>query len=134
MAEAVPQTGGAELMGTVARTVIAHEALSFDTEGGEVSQGAFEEEHGAGLAFIGHDLGESQTGSIIDANMDELPSGPAHLIASIVSDAMTGAHDLAQLFDIEVEQLARALALIADHRRSRVQSAQTGQAVPAEQT
>ena len=73
---------------------------------GEVSQSAFEEEDRALLAFIRHDLSEGQASRVIDANVDELPTGPAHLVAPIAGDAVTGTHDGAQLFDVEVEPFA----------------------------
>ncbi len=125
--------GGAEEAGPVTRAVVAHEALGFDAEGGEVSQSAFEEKDGTVLALVGHDLSESQPGSVVDANMDELPSGPAHLIAPVPGHAVTGAHDFSQLFDIEVEELAGELALVTHHRRSRFQVAEPGQAMATQE-
>jgi len=65
------------------------------------------------VALIRHDLGKGQAGSIIDADVDELPTRAADLIAPVVGDAMTWAHDFAELFDIEMEQFARELALVA---------------------
>ena len=59
-------TSGTEEMGTLTGAVIAHEALGFDAEGGEVSQGALEEEDGAMLSFIGHNLNKGRPGSIMD--------------------------------------------------------------------
>ena len=53
------------------------------------------------LAFVRHDLSNGQAGSVIDADMNELPSGTADLIAPIVGDAMTWPHDSPELFDIE---------------------------------
>ena len=90
-------TGGAEEMGTIAGAVVAHEPLSFDAERSEVSQSAFEEEDRTVLAFIGHDLSKGEAGGVVDADMDELPARAADLIAPIMSDAVTGAHDASQL-------------------------------------
>jgi hypothetical protein len=118
VAQAVALTSGAEEMRTVAGAVVAHDPLRFDAQRGEISQSAFQEEDGAVLTFIGHDLSKSQPGSVIDADMDKFPAGAAHLIASIVGDAVTGPYDPAQLLDIEVEQFARELALVAHDRRS----------------
>jgi hypothetical protein len=44
--------------------------------------------------------------------------GPADLIAPIVRDTVAGPYDAPQLLNIEVEQLARELALVAHDRRS----------------
>lgn len=98
----------------------------------EVSQGAFEEEDGAVLALIGHDLSEGEARSVIDANMDELPTGTAHLVASIVGDAVTGADDLTQLLDVEVEEFTGVLTLVTHDWRSGLQGAQSGEPVAAE--
>jgi hypothetical protein len=116
-------SGGAELVGAITRAMIAHEALGLDAEGGAVSQGMLQEEDRALLSFIRHDLSKGQAGSFIDANVHKLPTGPAHLIASIARHAVTGAHDSSQLFDIEVKQLAGELALATHHRRRRLQRA-----------
>jgi len=78
-------------------------------ENREVNQSAFPEEDGAGLAFIGHDLGEREARGVIDADVDELPSGAADLVAAVMGDAVTGTHDATELFDIKVEQLAGEL-------------------------
>ncbi len=118
MAQAVALTSGSELMGAVAGAIIGHDPLGLDAEGSEVSQGAFQEEDGAVLAFIGHDLGEGEARGVIDADVDELPPGAPDLVAPIMGDAMTGAHDATELLDVEVEQLAGELALVADHWQS----------------
>jgi hypothetical protein len=131
--QAVALGGGTEEMGAIARAVVAHDALSLNAEGSEVSQGAFEEEDGAVLPFIRHDLSEGEAGSVVDADVDELPAGPAHLVTSIVRDAVAGAHDFAQLLDIEVEEFAGMLALVAHDWRSGLQSAQPSEPVAAEQ-
>ncbi len=85
------------------------------------------------LPFIRHDLSEGEAGSVIDANMNELPTGAADLITSVVGNAVAGADDFAQLFDIEVEQLPRELPLVAHDWRSGLQSAQASEPVAPEQ-
>ncbi len=54
---------------------VAHDRFGLDPEGAEVSQGGVEELDRAVLAFIGHDPGESDPGSVIDGDMDILPAG-----------------------------------------------------------
>lgn len=92
MAHSVMLTSSAEETRTVAGTVVAHDTQGFDTQGGEVSQGSLEQEHGAVFALIRHDLSESQAGSIIDADMDILPAGPSHLITPISRQPVTRPH------------------------------------------
>jgi hypothetical protein len=115
MAQAELADGGAERMRAVARAVVAHETLDLDAEGGEVSQGAVEEGDGAGVALIGHDLGKSEARSVVDHDVDELPTGSWSMVAAIAGDAMACAHDAAELFDVEMDKLTRELALVAHY-------------------
>jgi len=54
------------------------------------------------------------------------------LTSPIASDAMTDTIDAAELFDVDVDHLARLLALIAAHWFSRVQVAYPVQSQPAQ--
>ncbi len=133
VAQAEALAGIAELMGAIARAVVAHDPLGFNAQGSEVSQGTLEENHGTLVALIRHDLGKGETGSVVDADMDKFPPGPADLVAPVVRDSVTWTDDSPQLFDIEVEQFPWELALVADHRWSGLEGAEPGQAVAAEQ-
>ena len=133
VAETVALTSSAEEMGAIAAAVVAHDPLGLDAEGSEVSQGALEEEDSAVLVFVGHDLSKGEAGSVIDADMDIFPAGPAHLVTPVVGDAVTGTDDAAELFDVEVEEFPGMLTLVAYHGRSRLQGAQPSEPVAAEQ-
>ncbi len=85
------------------------------------------------LAFIGHDLSEGEAGSVVDANMNELPTGAADLVTSVVGDTMTGPDDLAQLLDVEVEEFPRMLTLVAHDWRSGLQVTQPSEPVTTKQ-
>ncbi len=73
--------------------------------------------------LVGHDLDESDAGGVVDADVDELPAeplaarAPVALTFAVAGDAVADAVDPAELFDVEVDQLAGMLALIAAHRR-----------------
>ena len=71
-----------------------------------------------GALLVGQDLGVGEPGRVVDADMDKLPAaGPARgplngdldLAAPIARDAVPGAFgvDLAELLDVELDQLAR---------------------------
>ena len=60
-------------------------------------------------------------------------AGATRAVASIVGDAVAGAHNFAQFFDIEVEEFTRDLALVAHDRRSRLERAEPSQAVATEE-
>ncbi len=133
MAQAELADGGAERMRAVARAVVAHETLDLDAEGGEVSQGAVEEGDGAGVALIGHDLGKSEARSVVDHDVDELPTGSWSMVAAIAGDAMACAHDAAELFDVEMDKLTRGLALVAHDWRGGIEGGEVCEAVAVEE-
>ncbi len=86
-----------------------------------MGQGLAQELGDAADLFIGHDLGVGHTRSVIDGDVDELPTGAGEVIALIASDAVTWAYEAAELFDVDVEKVAGVFALVADGRRRRIQ-------------
>src|SRR4051812_15423713 len=74
---------------------------------------------GTVLALVGQQLGVSQPRGIIDGDMHILPADPAliALTGAVASDAMADAIDAAELLDVDMDQFARRVALIADGRR-----------------
>ena len=67
-------------------------------------------------ALLVHDLHESDARGIVDADMDELPTDTVVTVdhARLSSgDAMSHGADPAELLDIEMDELARVLPLIA---------------------
>jgi hypothetical protein len=76
--------------------------------------------------LIGHDLHEGDARGIVDADMDELPPDPAVTInRSRISsgDTVPDGADAAELFDVEVDEFARVLALITGTVRNFVREA-----------
>jgi hypothetical protein len=55
------------------------------------------------------------------------------VIALVAGDAVAGAHDAAEFFDIDVEKVAGVFALVTDGRWRRVQIRELGQAVAGEE-
>jgi hypothetical protein len=117
----------------VARAVVAHDGFGFDPEGAEVSQGGVEEVDRAVLAFIGHDPGESDPGSIIDGDMDILEAGASDQIAAVTGDAVTGPLDPSEFLDVEVDELAWVLAFITADRRRWLEQGQTVEMMATEE-
>ena len=82
------------------------------------------------LALIGQQFGVGQTRGIIDGDVQELPTqpppdaAPIALPGAIAGDAMADAVDAAELFDLDVDQLARLLTLVADDGRFGVERRQ----------
>jgi hypothetical protein len=95
--------------------------------------GAVEESDGAGMALIGHDLGKSETRSVVDHDMHELPTGSWSMVAAIAGDAMACALDAAEFFDVEMDELARELALVAHDWRGGIEGGEVCEAVAVEE-
>jgi hypothetical protein len=85
------------------------------------------------LALIGQHLHERDPRGIVDADMDELPTDavvtvdPARISPG---DAVAHRADSAELFDIEMDELARMLAFITPYRFGRLQGTELVQSQP----
>ena len=64
--------------------------------------------------------------------MDELLASVLSVVARVASHTSTWAREAAELFDIEVDELAGVLALVAHDRRWWEQGAQAMEAVPTQ--
>lgn len=71
--------GLAEGGGALARAVVGHDALNCDAEALIVGDGGLEDGAGAFFSLVGMDLGEGDTGVVVDTDMDEHPAGAAGL-------------------------------------------------------
>src|SRR3954453_22818255 len=111
--------GGAEGLGAIAGAIVGHHTGNCDAEVRAVGDRRLEEGDRALLFLVGEDLREGHAGGVVDADVDELPSdAPAlALTGSITGDAMADTVEAAELFDIDVDQFAGMLALVAANRR-----------------
>src|ERR1700710_2308751 len=111
--------------GFVTTAVVGHDAGDGDTEAFVISHGRLEEGNGTIGLLIGLDLGERDTGVIVDADVDELPADAATvaLTSPITGDAVTDLVETTELFDIDVDHLAGSGTLITAHRLGRLQVA-----------
>src|SRR5215471_3230828 len=113
--EAEFAAGVAEGEGFVAGAVVGHDAGHGDAEAGVVGQRGAQEGDGAVGFLVGQDLAEGEARGIVDADMDILPTDAAAvaLAGAIAGDAVADAVEAAELFDIDVEQFAEPLTLVA---------------------
>ena len=127
--------GVAESEGLVAGAVVRHDARGLDAEALVVGVRGVKEGDGAFLFLVRHDPGEGDAGSVVDADMNVLPPqslaarAPVALPSALSSDAMADAVDPAEFLDVDMDELARMLALVAAHRLGGLES---GQAIEAE--
>src|ERR1700722_20202519 len=82
--------------------------------------------------FVGQDFGVGDARMVVDRQMHRLPSDPAGvaLAVPVASDAVTDAIELAELLDVDVEDLARGGALITADRLGRLERGQAVEAQP----
>jgi hypothetical protein len=102
------------------RAVVGHDTLDNDAMRPEPGDGGVEEGHGALLLLVGllvgNHGGEGQPGGVVDGDVEVFPAAAAlaALATAITGDAMVHTVDAAELLDVDVDQLAGMLALIAD--------------------
>ena len=134
MPELEPLTGSAEGKGLVAGAVVGHHALDPDVEALVIAECILETGDRAALLLAGHDLGEGDTRVIVDADVDILPTHPAAvaLSSTVACDAVADPIELAQFFDVDVDELARLVALIALRRLGRFERAEPIETQPEE--
>jgi hypothetical protein len=122
--------------GFVAGAVVSHDALNAQTEAGIEGDGGTQESDGTGLGFIWQDVSEADAGSVVDTDVDEFPSDAARiaLADAMAGDAMAGTLESAELFDVDVDQLARLLALVSADWLCRLESLEVVEAQAREHT
>jgi hypothetical protein len=69
------------------------------------------------LAFARQDLGVGEPRGVVDGDVQVLPADALDAIAPVAGDAVARAGDAAELLGVDVDELARPLAFIADGRR-----------------
>ena len=126
--------GIAEVEGFVTAAIVGHDAGNGDTEAFVISHCCLKERNGAFRFLIRQDLGEGDAGVIVNTNVDELPANaPAiALTGAIAGDAVADFVEATELFDVDMDHLARRFALIAVHRLGRLQVAYPVQSQPAQ--
>src|SRR5690606_11228776 len=110
-------------------TIVSHHTLHFDAEAGVIGDGGLEEGDSALLALVVHNLDESDARGVIDADVDELPADAEMTVDRTrmsSGDAVPHRANPAELLDVEMDELAGVLALIATHRLDRLQVFQPG--------
>jgi hypothetical protein len=138
--EAEPLAEPAEGKRFVAGAVVGHHPLDLDAEAFVVGQSSLEEGVGTAFLLVGHDLGEGDARVIVDGDMDKLPAepfapcSPIALSSAIAGDAVANAIDPAELLDVDVDHLARMLALVAASRFARLQCTDLVEPEPPQDT
>jgi hypothetical protein len=103
--------------------------LDFDVVQGVKVDGLLEGIEDAWNLFVWEDAGEGHAGMIVDGDVKAFDTGMPVADGPITGGANAWAIEAAQFLDIEVEQLPWVSAFVSDHRRGRLKSGKTVQAV-----
>ncbi len=91
-----------------------------------------EEGNDAASGFVRENGGKGEARVIVDGEVKILPARAADMVElAVAGDAMARADNTSQLLDVEVEEVARSGAFVANDRRRRFESGETMEAVPA---
>src|SRR5215212_6949881 len=116
----------------IAGAVIREDALDADAEAAEEGDRAAEEAGRGRALLVGEHLDVGEPGGVVDGDVDELPTDPAAPRSAVAVDAVAGTADLAQLLDVDVNELARTRPLVAVGPLVRLQPRQPAQPVAAD--
>jgi hypothetical protein len=119
----------------VGGAVIGHDPLDADALTAEPRQCATEKPDRALLFLVRQDLAVRQTRGVVDANVQCLPADavvPIDRARPASGDAVADTGDAPELLGVEVDQLARAFALVAHDRRLLIKRRQPVQTQPAQ--
>jgi hypothetical protein len=82
--------------------------------------------------FVGQYFRVSDAGVVVDGQVQVLPTDPAALDLAIAGDAVADLLETTQLFDIDMDDLAGVLPLIAAHRFGWLQCRELVDAEPSQ--
>lgn len=86
------------------------------------------------LLLIREDVGTGDAGMVVDGDVSKLPAGrlAAAMAGATTDDAMADAVESAEFFDVDVDDLAGLLALVAWPGLLRLEAGEQAQAQPLE--
>src|SRR5689334_17605410 len=115
----------------IRRPVVGHHALRAYALARKPRERALEKADRVGPLRSREDLGVGESARVVDADVDMLPTDPAHAGAPIAVNAMPDAADAPETLDVDVEELAGRRAFVAVHRRGRSQRREPSETHPA---
>src|SRR5437016_5869658 len=101
-----------------ADAIVSHDPLHLDAMGSEEAQCVKQKAQTRAAFFVGQDFRVSDARVVVDGQMQIFPADPTAvaLTLAIASDAVTDLLETAELFNVDVDDLAGMFALIATHR------------------
>jgi hypothetical protein len=133
MFEAQMVAGGGEEFGAIGGALVGEDGLDGDAMSLVEGDGLVERSQDAGSFFVGKKTGKSQAGMIINGDVERLDAGAGITMRTIASGADAGLEKAAQLFNIQMKQLAWGGAFVThDGRLGRVKGGQAVEAMTLE--
>src|SRR5260370_7809464 len=119
---------------SVAGPIVGEDAADGERGGGVEVTSHEEEKKGRLVGLVGQDGGEADAAVIVDGDVQILVSCATRLPSAVAVDAVAWLDDASQTLDIEVDEAARPLVLVAHDRRGRGKPNQPGPAALAHGT
>ena len=117
MLEAELMAGGGEGFGAIGGAAIGEDLLDFDPVSGVETDGLPQSDENALGPFIWEQASEGEAGVVVDGDVETFNAGSWVAEGAIAGGADAWAKEAAQLFDVEVEEVARGSAFVAQRRR-----------------
>src|SRR6202161_1313346 len=118
-----PAQGLGVAAGSKARAVVGHDALDLDAEASKEAQGVEQEAQAGASLLVRQDFRIGEPRVVVDRQMHIFPADPASVALAdpVAGDPVTDAIELAELFDVDVDDLAGSCAFVAADRLRRPQ-------------
>ena len=118
VADAELETGGVEVAATIAGAVVGEQTANADAVISVEGNGSAEESDGSLGGLVGKHAGESETGVVVDGDVQSLPAGKLRASATAAIAANRDLLITGHAFDVEMEHVAGSGMFVADHRGS----------------
>ena len=127
-----PAQGRGVAAGSEARAIVGHDALDLHAEASKEAQGVEQETQTGASLLVRQDFRIGKPGVVVDRQMHIFPADPSGLAlaGALAGDAVADAIELAELFDVDVDDLAGSCALVAADRLGRFESGKPIEAQP----
>jgi len=126
--------GSAEAAGAIAGTVVGKQGANADAVAGKEVDGRVQEADGGFGLLIGEDLGEGHAGVIVDGHVQGDKAGMFAFATEPAIAAQADLRELRHALDIEMQEVAGCVVLVALHGWGRVQVAPSAQPGRAQDT
>ena len=131
---AQPEACGAlgEASRAISGAVVGHHTRDVDAKLAEVGDDGSEEVRDTCAGLIGIDLGEADSGVVVDADMHVVPAGSSRTRAPVPGDAVARLLETRECLDVQLQQLTGMLALVAPDRWGRFRGVESVEPGPAQ--